>query len=83
MDTEEEDISAIYINLVNMVDAFTNLQMGFIFFVQNCCKNKQIYEIFCFCRQMTDTKLLKGNRLLTNTLPIYSFIFKHRFVLIN
>ena len=30
MDTEEEDIlAAIYINLINMVNAFTNLQKEF------------------------------------------------------
>ena len=43
MDTEEEDISAIYINLVNMVDAITNLQMDFIFSTQNYCKKKRRY----------------------------------------
>ena len=43
MDTEEEDISAIYINLVNMVDAITNLQMDFIFSKQNYCKKKRRY----------------------------------------
>ena len=32
MDTDEEDISAIYLSLINIVDAFTNLQMGFILF---------------------------------------------------
>ena len=31
MDTEEEDILAIYKNLINMIDVFTNLQMDFIF----------------------------------------------------
>ena len=32
---------------------------------------------------MTNTKLLKENRLLTNALPIDFFIIKHTFVLIN
>ena len=64
MDTEE-DILAIYVNLINMVIAFTNLQMDFINSIQNYCKKKKmVYEIFCFCRQMTNTKLLKENRLL-------------------
>ena len=63
--------------------------MDFIFSMRNCCMKKKIYEIFCFCRQMTNTKLLKGKRLLDMTqyyflysfvlraeaLPIYSFIF--------
>ena len=64
MDTEE-DILAIYVNLINMVIAFTNLQMDFINSIQNYCKKKKmVHEIFCFCRQMTNTKLLKENRLL-------------------
>ena len=28
---------------------------------------KKIYKIFCFCRQMINAKLLKGNRLLDIT----------------
>ena len=32
---------------------------------------------------MSNTKMLKGNRFLANLLPIYSFIFKLTFVLIN
>ena len=40
MDTEE-DISAIYINLVNVVGAITNLQMDFNFSIQNYCKKKR------------------------------------------
>ena len=62
MDTEEHDISAIYINLVNMVDAFNNLKMGFIFFIRNYCKKKKMYEKHCFCGKMSITKMLKGNR---------------------
>ena len=50
-----------------MVNAFTNLQMEFMFSIRNCYKKKKIYEMFCFCRQMTNTKLLKGNRLLDMT----------------
>ena len=39
MDTEEEeDILAIYINLIDMVYAFTKSQMDFIFSIRNCCK---------------------------------------------
>ena len=60
----EEDISAIYINLINMINAFTNLQMGLIFSIRNFYKKKKFYEIICFCRQMKNAKLLKGNRLL-------------------
>ena len=64
MDTEEEDISAIYINLINMINAFTNLQMNLIFSIRSYYKKKMFYEIFCYTRQMKNTKLLKGNRLL-------------------
>ena len=60
----EKDTLIIYINLINMVNAFNNLQMDFIFSVRNCWKKKKIYKIFCFCRQITNTKLLKGNQLL-------------------
>ena len=36
MDTEVEDILvAIYINLINMLYAFTNLQKDFIFSIEN------------------------------------------------
>ena len=45
MDTEEEDILAIYINLTNMVNAFTKLQMDFIFSTPNYCKKKR-YTIY-------------------------------------
>ena len=38
MDTEEEDILAIYINLIDMVYAFTKSQIDFIFSIRNCCK---------------------------------------------
>ena len=43
----EEDISAIYINLINMINAFTNLQMGLIFSIRNFYKKKKFYEIIC------------------------------------
>ena len=33
-----EDILAIYVNLINMTDAFTNLKMDFIFSIGNHCK---------------------------------------------
>ena len=56
MNTEEEAILAIYINSINMVTAFTNLPMDFIFSLRNYYyKKKKIDEIFCFCRQMTNT----------------------------
>ena len=59
MDTEE-DILVIYINLINMINAFTNLQMDLIFSIRNYYKkNKVIRNIL-----MTDTKFSKGNRLL-------------------
>ena len=38
MDTEEEDILAIYINLIDMVYPFAKSQMDFIFSIRNCCK---------------------------------------------
>ena len=41
MDTEEENILAIYINLIYETIA---------------TKKKKIYEIFCFCRQMANTE---------------------------
>ena len=63
MDKKQEDILAIYINLINMVNAFTKLQIDFIFSIRNYSKKKKIYEIFL--QKMT--KLLKGNRLLDMT----------------
>ena len=44
-DTEEEDILPIYINFINMVNAFSNLQIDFIFSVRNYCKTKSYRNI--------------------------------------
>ena len=46
--TEEEDILAIYINLINIVSAFTSLQMDFIFSISNCWKKKRYKKYFAF-----------------------------------
>ena len=53
MDTEEEEeeeegILAIYINLINMVNVFTNLQIDFIFSIRNYCKKKRYKKYFAF-----------------------------------
>ena len=48
METEEHDISAICINLVNVVDAFTNLKVDFIFFIRNYCKKKRYTKNIAF-----------------------------------
>ena len=59
MDTEEEDILAIrlryfsyyfryFMYKFNMVDAFTNFQMNFIFSIRNYCKNKTCTKYFAF-----------------------------------
>ena len=77
----EEDILAIYINLINMV--VYQLSNGLHLFLRNYYKKRKIYKIYCFCRQMANAKLLKGNRLLANPLPIYSFKFTLTLVLIN
>ena len=45
-----------------MINAFTNLQMDLIFSIQKYFKKKKLHEIFCFCSQMANAKLLKGNR---------------------
>ena len=83
MDMETKGSLAIYVNLINVVDAFTNHQMDFIFSIRSYCKKKRYMKILCFCRQMANTKLLKGNRLLANALLIYSFTFTLTSVLIN
>ena len=46
-------------------------------FLYKTIGKKKIHEIFYFCRQMTNTKLLKGNRVLANALLIYSYIHSH------
>ena len=46
MDTEE-DILAIYIYLINMINAFTNLQMDLIFSIRNYYK-KSYTKHFAF-----------------------------------
>ena len=76
MDTEEEeDILAIYINLIDMVYAFAKSQMDFIFSIRNCCKLKKSYTEYSFAEN-DKYKLLKGNWLLANAFPSYFFIFK-------
>ena len=83
MDAGEEDILAIKINLVNMVDVFTNLQIYLISSIRNYCKKKKDIRNICFCRQIINIKLLKGNYFLANALSIYSFKFTLAVVLIN
>ena len=75
METEKEDILAIYINLINIINAFTSLQMDFIY--KTIARRKNIYEIFCFCSQARQ-EILWGNALL-----IYSCIFTLLFALIK
>ena len=71
---EEEILVAIYINLINMVNALTGHLPTFKqshLFYWKLLQVKKIYEIFCFCKrlcwQMINTKLLKGNQLLDMT----------------
>ena len=44
----------------------TSLEIDYLFY-RNLLQVKMIYEIFCFCRQMINRNLLKGNRLLDIT----------------
>ena len=75
-----------YPNSVNMVNLFTNLQMDLIFSLRNYYKKKKIYWIFCFGRQMTNTKLwlnkcfLNSFILRANALPICYFTFTFTFI---
>ena len=69
MDTEGI-LVVIYINLINMVNAFTRHLPTFkkpYLFYRKLLQVKKVFEIFCFCRrlswQMINTRLLKGNRL--------------------
>ena len=56
-DTKEDILVASDINLINMINAFTNFAAEFIV--------SKIYEIFALL--IINTKLLKGNRLLNTT----------------
>ena len=47
MDTEE-DILAIYRNLINMANVFTKLQIDFIFSMRNYSKKKRYTKYFAF-----------------------------------
>ena len=42
----EESILAIHINVINMVNAFTSLQMDFLFPMRNYCKRYKRYFAF-------------------------------------
>ena len=56
--------------------------MDFIFPIRNYYKQKEDIRNICFYRQMTNSKLLKENRLLANVLSDYSFKVTLTFVLI-
>ena len=58
MDTEE-DILAIYINLINMGNVFTNLQMDFVFSIQNYCKKKSNIRNILVLRTNDKHKVVK------------------------
>ena len=82
MDTEE-DISAIYINLVDMVHAFTNLQLDFIFSIRNYCKKKKDIRNILLLRTNGKYKVVKRKPVVSDRSPnlflyieTYSFISK-------
>ena len=77
----EEDIVVIYVNLINMVAVFTNTPMDFIFSYETIAREKKIKEILRFCKRMANANLLKGNWLLVNPLPNFSFKFTLPFAL--
>ena len=57
-----------------MVDVFTNFQTDFIFSIRNYCKKKR-YTKYLLLQTNDKYEVVKGNRLLANALPIYSFKF--------
>ena len=59
MDREEEDISSIYINLINMINAFTNLQMGLIFSIRNFYKKKKVLRNILLLQANEKYKVVK------------------------
>ena len=64
MDREEENILAIYINLMNMINAFTNLQMDLIFSIRNYYKKKKVLRNILLLQANEKYKVVKGNWLL-------------------
>ena len=48
MDSEEKEdiLAATFINIINMVNAFTNLQIYFIFSMRNFCLSKDCTKYF-------------------------------------
>ena len=60
MDTKEEDILA-----TPHLPTFKWTLTSFLY--ETIARKKLTYKVFCFCRHMTNTKLLKGNRLLDMT----------------
>ena len=72
----EEDILATYINLIDMVDVFTNLQMDFILSIQNYCKKKRYTKYF----------LLQANgkyKVLKSKPTPNLLIYVHTYICIN
>ena len=51
MDTEEHDISAIYINLLTMVDAFTNLKWTSSFLYETIARKKRYTKNIAFAEK--------------------------------
>ena len=82
MDTDE-DISAIYINLINMVDAFTNLQMEFIFLYETIARKKRYRNILIL--QANDKyKVVIRKPVVSERSPnLFLYSFTPTFVLIN
>ena len=58
MDTEE-DILAIYINLINMINAFTKLQMDLIFSIRNYYKKKKVIRNILLLQPNDKHKVVK------------------------
>ena len=68
MDREEEDILAIYINLINMINAFTNLQMDLIFSIRNYYKKKKVLRNILLLQANEKYKVVKRKLAVRNYL---------------
>ena len=82
MDMETKGSLAIYVNLINVVDAFTNHQMDFIFSIRSYCKKKKIYENIVLLQTNGKYKVVKRKPTVSKRSPNL-FLYIHTYICID
>ena len=69
MDTEEENILAIYINLINMADVFTNLQIDFMFSIRILARKEKDIRNILLLQTNDKYKVVKSKPVVSQRSP--------------